>query len=36
VVVARAHAEKVVTEAEQIRDAEAVEFERRTSRVKPD
>ncbi len=36
VVVARAHAEKVVTGAEQIRDAEAVEFERRTSRVKPD
>jgi regulator of RNase E activity RraA len=36
VVVPRAHAEKVVTGAEQIRDAEAVEFERRTSRVKPD
>jgi regulator of RNase E activity RraA len=33
VVVPRAHAERVVSEAEQIRDAEALEFERRTLRV---
>jgi regulator of RNase E activity RraA len=36
VVVPRAHAGQVVTEAEQIRDAEAVEFERWTSRAKHD